>query len=220
MAVGALVGIILGLLASLLVRPPIVVDNRLLIELGQDDAVHAVFLGGSLTDSRFATSESAGFRPLVADGLGVPVDETRGNAASESKLEAVALNAQIPATTNLVIIELGSTDVYVNRTDPQQFSADYRDVLNRVRLLAPSSQITCLGVWGGSQNVATYDKLMSDRCFAVGGAFVPLADIYETPGMKGPAGLDVYQGISDDFHPNDAGYSAIAQRILGTLRTE
>lgn len=216
-AIGALGGLIIGLLVSLLVRAPIAVDSRVVVDRASDNTVHAMFLGDSLTTSQFASSEAAGFRPLVISGMGVPVTEVPGNDPSAT-LSTVASTIVVPPTTNLVVVELGNTDVYVNNITTADFTKDFDAVITRVTAQAPQATIVCLGIWGTAAVAANYDPSIAARCQQDGGAFVQLADLYEAPGIRGPAGESRFGGVSDEFHPNDVGYSAIAQRVLGILK--
>lgn len=218
-AVGALGGLILGLMASLLIRPPIEDRQGLEVALASDGSVHAVFLGGSLTDGAWVTAEAAAFNQRVAYGLGVPVTIDRGGV-NRSSLDDVMPILKITGEVNLVVIELGSGNLYTDRTPPDEFAPQYRELLDKVRERAADSALVCLGVWAGTGNAEQYDKRISSECVSHGGVFVPIADIYDEPGMRGPAGVTVPGGVSDDFHPNDSGHAAIAERILSNLRLE
>lgn len=73
-------------------------------------------------------------------------------------------------------------------------------------------------MWGDpiDKNVA-YDDAISSECLARDGKFIELKQEYRRGDIKGPAGLELWQGISDAGHPNDAGHRLIADLILARL---
>ena len=209
--------LIVVLVALLLIRPPIVEDERLAIPRNGDGGIDAVFLGGTLTDGVFASREELGFRPLVVAALGEGLNESRGGVESSPLLEA-ADAVDVSPDADLVIIELGSGDVWAVPDD--QFEAEYERVVARVRDAAPDAALLCLGVWNDSQAAALYDDAVRGPCLRAGGRFIGLSDLFEQPAMRGVAGEPAYPGPADGFHPSDAGYQAIAERILAELRLD
>lgn len=207
--------VVVGLVVALAVRPPIVDDPRLRIPVGDDGAVHAVFLGGSLTDGVFASRPENGYRPRVVAALGPGTTESRGGVES-GRLEQALDEVDIPAGTNLVIVELGSGDVW-NLTDEQVGDA-YTELVAEIREQAPDAALVCLGVWNEHQATSLYDTGIRQPCQRAGGVFVPLVDVFEGVGMRGVAGEEAYGGPADGFHPSDAGYEAIAELITASLR--
>lgn len=217
--VGLIGGIILGLLASLLIRPPVDTRTGLVVTPSVTGEINSVFLGGSLTDGRYATAEDLAFRSLVAEGLPVEVTTSRGELSGSSLADAL-LTTVIPDDANLVVIELGSTDVYEGGATPVQLGLAYAELLDRVTSASPGVAVVCLGVWGRAGLAEVFDDEISARCVDIGGVFVPLSDLYDTPGLRGPAGVETYLGPSDDFHPNDEAHAEIADRILRSVRVE
>lgn len=210
----ALAALLLGLVIALLMRPPIVDDPRLTVPRGDDGHVDAVFVGGTLTDSVFASKEELGFRPLVMSQLGPGATESRGGVES-SPLREAADALDVPPNTDLVIIELGSGDVW--SIPDAEFGVEYEHIIAQVRAMAPDAALVCLGVWNDSIAAALYDPVVSTPCLRAGGRFIALSDLFETPGMRGVAGEPAYPGPADGFHPSDAGYRAIADRIVAEL---
>lgn len=216
--VAVLLGLAIAALSvALLVRPTIVDDPRLVVQKSTSGTIKAVFLGGSLTDSLFASTEEAGYRPQVVAELDAPVDESRGNVTS-GRVAAAVTTAKVPPDTNLVVVELGSGDVW--KITGEELMGQYGDLMAEVRKSAPQAAIVCLGVWGDKVASSTYDRSIRVPCERVGGHFLSLADLFVTAGMRGPAGAAAYGGTKDGFHPNDEGYSAIARLILDDLRVE
>lgn len=218
-AVGALGGLILGLLASLLIRPQVDTDLRLVVPSSESGQISALVIGGSLADGFYASTEGAAFSTIVAAGLGPDVTVGRGSVTHSTIAQATE-EAVIPPSTGLVVIEIGSTDVYQDEISPAEFATQYRALVDKVRERSPGAVIVCLGIWGRTAVAEPFDEFISRPCIDAGGVFVPLADIYDDPSMKGPANTETFLGTSDNFHPNDSGHAAIAQRILDNLRVE
>lgn len=214
---GVLSAVIAVLLVALIARPPIVDDPRLRIPQTDASVVHAAFLGGTLTTGVFASAAEKGFRPLVVQGLGSGTTETRAGVDGGTIAEAIDA-VEIPTDTNLVVIELGSGDVWVRTSE--EVGELYARLIAKVREQAPQAALVCLGVWNEEQATSLYDDEIRVPCQRAGGLFLPLIEIFETPGMRSIVDQESYGGPADGFHPGDLGYAAIAELILGNLRTE
>lgn len=214
---GILSAVIAVLLVALVVRPPIVDDARLRIPQTDGSAVHAAFLGGTLTTGIFASAADKGFRPLIVQGLGDGATETRAGVDGGTIAEAIDA-VEIPNDTNLVVIELGSGDVWVRTSE--EVGELYSQLIRKVREQAPKAALVCLGVWNEQQATSLYDDEIRVPCQRAGGLFLPLIEIFEAPGMRSIAGEESYGGPADGFHPGDLGYAAIADLILENLRAE
>lgn len=178
-----------------------------------------VFAGDSLTYGLFASSEAAGYRPQVVSALeqGGPVEWTRGGKTGNT-VGATADTITPDTDTNLVVLALGTNDVW--KTEVPDFTAQYTGLVEKVRATAPNTAIMCLGVWANPDGARLYDPLVEAACEASGGAFVAIGDLYEPTENRGPAGVEAFGGVSDNFHPNDAGYAAIAKRVLASMRVQ
>jgi len=182
-----------------------------------DGSIGAVFLGDSLTYGLFASSEAAGYRPQVVAALNeiAPVQATRGGQTGNT-VQTVGESATIPGDTGLVVLALGTNDVW--NTPVPDFTAHYTALADKVQTSAPNAAVICLGVWANADGARNYDPPVRDNCERIGGTFVPIADLFDEAGMRGPSGVEAFGGVSDDFHPNDAGYAAIADRVKAALR--
>jgi acyl-CoA thioesterase-1 len=146
---------------------------------------------------------------------GGPVKETEGFRVNASTSEVSGL-ADIGSGQALAIIELGTNDV--GRTSIESFTVDYRSMLSAIRKSSPDVQFVCAGVWHAPDLGRNYDAVIAEQCEAQHGAFRPLSDLHVQDRYRGPAGrTGVLGGTSDDFHPNDAGYTAVAQRLLSAV---
>jgi len=181
-----------------------------------DRDIGVVFAGDSLTYGLFASAEEKGYRPQVVAALEKdgPVEWSRGGQTG-NKIQAVSDSITFPATTDLVILELGTNDVW--KTAQADIPAQYDALIAKAKASAPNVKIVCVGVWSDVDGRRNYDAPIQKSCESAGGAFLSLADIYDAEGTKGPAGKESFGGVSDNFHPNDTGYRAIADLILGEL---
>lgn len=182
-----------------------------------DGAIGAVFLGDSLTYGLFASSEEAGYRPQVINALSTvaPVNASRGGQSGNT-VATVSASANIPPDTGLVVLALGTNDVW--NTPVADFEAQYRALVEKARTSAPDAVLVCLSVWANPDGARNYNPPISSACERAGGEYVLISDLFDMEGMRGPSGVEAFGGVSDDFHPNDAGYAAIAQRVKEALR--
>jgi lysophospholipase L1-like esterase len=182
-----------------------------------DGGITAVFLGDSLTYGLYASSEEAGYRPQVVAALNAvaPVTATRGGQTGNT-VQTVSDSATIPADAGLVVLALGTNDVW--KTDLPTFGEQYSNLVAKVRSSAPDAVIACLGVWANPDGARGYNKPIKSSCDAGNGIYVPISPLFNEEGMRGPAGVEAFGGVSDDFHPNDTGYAAIAAMVNEALQ--
>ncbi|WP_158253849.1 SGNH/GDSL hydrolase family protein [Cryobacterium sp. N22] len=174
--------------------------------------LRVLFAGDSLTGSYFASSTEAGFRSRVATALG-PVELTTAELADQT-LTTVSRIVDVPADLDLAVVELGTNDVGT-KTPFDQFTSQYRDLLGKITTTSPGAALICTGTWQDAGEA--YDAVIEAECLTAGGRYVPLVDIFEADGTRGPAGTETPFGESDTFHPNDSGHQQIADAILAAL---
>ena len=172
-----------------------------------------VFAGHSLTAAYFATTSEQGYRAQVIAGLEASgaVDAT-GLGQPGRTISFIKDTTTIPVGTGVVILEIGTNDV--PRTSIEQISADYDAVMTKIRIAASKATIICRGAWWDSSGRAIFDPVIRDSCAKRGATFLSLGSIYDMSANRGPAGAAVYDGIRDNFHPNDRGHRLIAAAIL------
>jgi acyl-CoA thioesterase-1 len=175
-----------------------------------------LFVGDSLTAGLYASAADRGFRPLMVQALEAngPVTQDQGFQVDATTSE-VRQVASVGTDQDLAIVQLGTNDV--NATPLPTFEADYEETLSAIRESSHEVVFVCAGVWRGADEAAPYDDVIQSVCAAEGGAFRPMSDLFEVDANRGPAGRVAEGGVGDNFHPNDAGYSAIAQRLLGAI---
>ena len=208
-----------GLGAALASHPPAAADT-VRVTRPDDRPLRVLFVGDSISYGLNAERQDLGFRPLMVDALsaGGPVQEFHKNRAGATT-RSVSRLLNVPKNLDLAVVELGTNDV-VDQTAPDDFAGSYRSLLLRVHTESPGVPLLCVGTWGsagGSDGSDTYNAVIEEECARQGGAFVSLYGLYPIAANRGPAGRDVFGGTSDRFHPNDTGYRAIADLLLGRI---
>lgn len=194
-------------------------DGALAVQRPANGPLRVVFAGDSLTYGLSASSEAKGYRPQVVAGLSEsgPVEASRGGQTG-NRIKTVADSIKFPVDTNLVVLALGTNDVW--KTDVGDVASQYKALVAKVNKSAPDAQLVCLGVWSNADGTRNYDPPIQAACEDGGGKFISIGDIYEDEKNRGPEGKPAFGGISDKFHPNDAGYKAIADRLLSFVSVE
>ena len=192
----------------------------LTVQWPDNDPLAVTVIGDSLTYGYNATDKPETYLAKFTDTLEEvgPVDIEL--TATPSARIADFKYAPIDPASRLVVMEIGTSDLGPGPTPIAIAEAQYRDLLDRVRDEAPDAQLVCLGTWFEASGGFKLNTSIATQCRMRGGYYVDLAAIYQTPVNRGPAdqraiGLD---GISDDFHPNNSGHAAIAQRLNSALK--
>jgi acyl-CoA thioesterase I len=183
-----------------------------------DRPLKVLFAGDSLTAGYFSSTEGKGFSQLVVSELQKqgPV-ERLGGARAGGNLSTVGNLVSIPAGFDLAVIELGTNDIQ-GKTDPAVFPGQYEDLLNKVTIASPSTALICMGTWGSAgADTDAYDAAIQKRCEAHGGKYIDLSSEFTQSTNRGPAGVNVWAGTSDTFHPNDAGHARLAALVMDHL---
>lgn len=185
-----------------------------------DRPLRVYFAGDSITYGLYATEQRLGYRQLMSDEFEaagptevIVADKAFAGAAT------VANIANVPDSVDLAIIELGTNDVG-GRTPIDEFRKTYAGLLDTVRSTSPNAELVCVGTWGsdgGGFGSDPYNEVIEKECTDRDGLFVTMYDLFPREELRGPAGRKVFGGTSDDFHPNDAGYRAIADKLMGRI---
>lgn len=174
-----------------------------------------LFAGGLITQGLFASTPEAVYTSRVAaqirEEFAVRSVDVRTVSAASADLAAIS---SADADEDLVVLEVGTSE----ETALRPFLAQYAALTQRVREQWPDAALICLGIWGGAGN--PYDIEIARLCRRSGGAYVEMADLYGRNAFRGPVGTVTPLGVRDDFHPNDGGHAAIADRVVVSLQRE
>ena len=193
------------------------VATKLKVIRPASDPLNVYFIGDSLTGNLHASDEAHGFRPLMVAALsrGGEVNERQGYT-NGGTAGAVAGNVALDDDNLLAIVELGTNDVI--DTPVPEFRKNYSGLLTAIKTASPDVGFLCVGTWQAPDAAFPYDTVIHEECDKIGGVFVALSDLHVDQANRGPAGkTDVFGAPSDNFHPNDEGYAAIAERLLDRL---
>jgi acyl-CoA thioesterase-1 len=180
-----------------------------------------MFIGDSLLGGLYASQESKTWSVLVVSSLEsetgiidvVPAprkDLPRGTPTTTSSFDL----SQMPRDLGLAVVELGTNDAGQD-VDLDLFVKQYSLILDQIRSTSPNSYLVCLSTWRPS---AAYDAAIEAACTTRPRAsYADIGVLFDASGTRGPSGRDTPFGISDDFHPNDAGHRAIADTVLKSL---
>lgn len=189
------------------------IDNPTIIKRPTSGPLKVLYSGDSLTHGLFASVQEAGFRPrMTAEFAKTGTVEELKTGASGGITSSVAFDT-LGSGHQLAIIELGTNDV--GPTSLTQFEADYSALMNEIAVRSPGVQFVCAGTWRPTSS--DFDAIIEQECVERGGRYKSLQDLFNDSTNRGPAGQAVFGGTSDDFHPNDKGYWAIADRLLETV---
>ncbi|MBB3677004.1 SGNH/GDSL hydrolase family protein [Modestobacter versicolor] len=180
--------------------------------------LRVLFAGDSITDGAFAIEPGTGaFPALITERLEQdgPVDST---IIGGPGLTAAQVMPEVPGAgpADVVVVEVGTNDEL--RSTAAQFAVDFPAFLNAVRAQSPSAVLVCLGDWNDTAITAQLDAIMAQECAERDGSFTALSALYRDLSLHGPAGVTRSDGwVTDEFHPNDAGHAAIAEKVLDEL---
>ncbi len=183
-----------------------------------DRPLRVLFVGDSLMWGSFASDESLTYRARITAALGAdgPVDVVSvARPGLRAAKAAVSLQKQ-QGPFDLVFVEIGANDSVA--ITPAQFGADYADLLDQVRVLAPQAGLVCAGVWNGIDEATPFDRELRPVCAEHRGVVVPMTGLYIDETLRGPEGSVLPDGtVRDQFHPNDLGHEAIAAAVLAVV---
>jgi lysophospholipase L1-like esterase len=182
------------------------------------------FVGASVTRGWYVSAAADAFPQRTSELLAQRGQDVRWTVVARPGATVdVADGWQPPRGENVVVVHIVSND-FLYGTPLAGYRAGYRALLAHVRRASPRARLVCLGDWGRVGAVdragiaaSGYDRVVSAACARDGGTYVPLNQIYDVPGARGPAAGSSPFGVTDDFHPNDLGQLLIAEAVLQGL---
>lgn len=163
-----------------------------------------VAFGDSLTEGVGASTPDNGYVGVLERRLGITI-VNRGVSGNTTADALARIDEDITALhPNIVIVLLGGND-YLKKIPQQETFANLSQIIKKVQ--SEGAVVILLGVRGG----LLHDKFSDDfqaLAKATGSLYVPNV----LDGVLGNSKL-----MSDEVHPNDAGYMKIADKIAATL---
>ncbi len=193
-------------------------SRRVAVKFPATGPLKVLFIGDSLTAGYFASTQEKGYSQLVVSQLQkMGAVERLGGSKAGGNLATVGNLVSIPEGFNLAVVELGTNDIQ-GKTDPAVFPGQYDALMNKVKAASPTSALICIGTWGSAgSDTDAYDNAIQKSCEAHGGKYIDVSAEFGMAGNRGPAGVNVWAGISDNFHPNDYGHERLAALVMDHL---
>jgi lysophospholipase L1-like esterase len=187
-----------------------------------------LFIGDSLTAGLYAEAAINSFAHQLSDwitGLGYATPSTlsmSGGTTADAAAEAATIEADAPL---ICLIELGTNDL---ATDPVAFEASYRTILDAALAGNADCLFVLMSTWresladAGAPGREVNDAIIEAIAAEYGdtAVYVDISAIKDEPTMAGPAGVETVGGVSDAWHPNNAGHAAlfaVAQAAMDEL---
>ena len=174
--------------------------------------------GDSLTEGYYASDPDRGFATQVVDAL-AEVNEVTPVVIGVGGARAFRVAAEVEETIvgedpfDVVVLEVGANDVGTS-TLPE-WTDGYTRLLAAVATTSPNAEVVCLGPWSAQRASERFETVLQRLCEDQ--TYLPLSDLFASPGLRGPAGTETPLGTSDAFHPNDRGHAAIADGVLAAI---
>jgi acyl-CoA thioesterase-1 len=159
-----------------------------------------VAFGDSLISGQGASTEG-GFVSMVSSGLGVPIENLGkgGDTTENAKTRVASAAAKKP---DIVIVLLGGNDA-LRRVSSDTTEQNLDSIVTSFK--NEGSEVVLLGVLGGlpfqDPYPAMFDRLAKKH-----------DTVYVSNVLSGLIGKQEY--MSDSIHPNEAGHTRIAARVL------
>ncbi len=163
-----------------------------------------VALGDSLTEGVGASTPGNNYIGVLESRLGITI-VNRGVSGNTTADALARIDADItPLHPNIVIVLLGGND-YLKKIPQQETFTNLSLIIKKVQ--SEGAVVLLLGVRGG----LLHDKFSDDfQALAKDTGCLYVSNVLD--GIFGNAKL-----MSDEIHPNDAGYLKIADKIAPTL---
>lgn len=199
-------GIILGvvLIASALWQYAYMNKGQYPLRNFPPKGAHIMAVGDSLTEGIGATSKQTSYIGILQKRLNITIDNKGVSGATSMDVLRRLPRDILPAHPDIVILFIGSND-YLQQVPEQETFQNLRTIISRLQ--ENGVLVVLIGARGG----ALHDTFADDFAALAqqsGSAFVPKI-------LDGILGDPKF--MTDQVHPNDAGYMKIADKIAPTL---
>lgn len=189
-------------------------------------SIRMSFVGASVTRGWYVTSIEDDYPAvaarIIAGERGRPVDWKV--TANPGAPVAQALTWSYPTAQDLIVVDI-VTDDFLYGTALATFESEYTSLLQRLRHGSPQAGFVCVGDWGRigavdetGETAYDFDQIVAATCNAFHGVYVPIDQIYDVPGARGPVGHPSIVGPAKNlFHPNDYGHELIAEAVVSGI---
>ncbi len=184
------------------------------------------FVGASVTRGWYVTSIRDAYPAVAAHIIvgehGRPVDWNV--TALPGAPTARALSWSFPTDQDLIVVDIVTND-FLYGTPLSMYETEYTELLQKLRRGSPRAGFVCLGDWGpigavdeAGQTAYSFDQIVAATCNAFNGVYVPINQLYDVPGTRGPLGHPSIVGPARNlFHPNDYGDELIAEAVVAGI---
>lgn len=184
------------------------------------------FIGASVTRGWYVTSlrnaYPAASARIIAGEHQRPVD-WRVTALPGAPVDR-ALTWTYPRDQDLIVVDIVTND-FLYGTPLATYESNFTNLLQKLRRGSPRAGFLCVGDWGpigavdqAGQTAYGFDQIVAATCNAFNGVYVPINQIYNVPGARGPLGHPSIVGpIQNVFHPNDYGHELIAEAVVSGI---
>lgn len=206
------------------VTPPAVAGDRPTFDEAEQDEppfpagapLTMLVLGDSLTLGATSSAPELAWVPLLTAEIQqtnpVTVTTVAQSMAARGVEVSDALTNLPSGTFDIVAVEVGTNDAI--HSDLVTFTADYTTLLSRIREASPQAALACLSAWGNKDDNREFNAAIETACKAASGSFVNISNLHADESNRWAESVLPDGTATDNFHPNDKGHAAIAQRAL------
>jgi len=185
-------------------------------------------MGDSLADGYAATTPEqryiARFTKLLHEKMGYNVQLAEGAVKGGTGISDEALpnidklRAQQP---DLITIQFGNNDHVKDKKDayvtPGEFKKKLETLVDELVSFPKKPKIILITTWNSGGTSLTFDQIIEDVGKEKNVEVTNIQELWQgRTDTFGPAGVPVYKGKSDEWHPNNKGHKEIAEKLFNT----
>ena len=185
-------------------------------------------MGDSLADGYAATTPEqryiARLTNLLHEKMGYDVQLAQGAVKGGTGLTDEALpNVEKvrDEQPDLVTIQFGNNDHVEDKKDayvtPDEFREKLETLVDELLSFPKKPKIILVTTWNSDGTSLTFDQIIEDVGKEKNVEVTNVQEIWQNrTDTTGPAGVPVYKGKSDEWHPNNKGHKEIAEKLFET----